>query len=304
MDDLAEHEGIAAGLVLLVIDLRRAQKPAQLERAQQVRDVIGADLPSLADHHPVAARMIVPVPAAAKIGGRIDDPQPAADVDAFDARLVDGAGSVFALVGEIAHPIVSAQQRIVRFEPAEFASRQEGIHLLAERAVEVLPAATRIADDGAPVQDVSRQMLEHILAQMERGVTGKQHGGHFAGIVREMGKVAFDGPVADAELLVQPSQKAVDVGRVGHPIAVGDPLAVDRLKPGLAERHLGNQRRRGRRPLPLGSPQRSDRQRQRGEALPRLTPMRLCLLGRAAIDWTGICGDRLFAVTQKTAEPG
>ena len=113
VDDLGEDEIVAAGGRGLVIDLRRTQEPAQLERAEDVGDQVRADLPGLVDHHARAARMLVAVPAAGQIARRKDHARAAAEVDPFQARSFDEGRAVALLVRQIAQLVVRGIDRLV-----------------------------------------------------------------------------------------------------------------------------------------------------------------------------------------------
>ena len=103
-----------------------------------------------------------------------------------------------------------------------------------------------------------------------------------------MGEIDLDRPIVDPQLVGGPGQQRHHVGRIGHPVAVLDPLAVLGDPAGGAQGRLADQGRRAGRPLLLAAPQRRGRQRQRRERFAARLVLRLGRRRRAAIDRPGV----------------
>ena len=140
---------------------------------------------------------------------------------------------------------------------------EDRLDLAAEGVVEVLPAAAGVADDHAAVEDVACQPLAHVVAKLERVVAGEEEGRQLSRVEREMLEVGLGLAVVDAQLLVGPGQQAVQVGRIGHPVAVLNPLVSLANEANRPQRHLADQRWGSGRPLLLGATKWRCRERQR-----------------------------------------
>ena len=103
-----------------------------------------------------------------------------------------------------------------------------------------------------------------------------------------MGEVGLDRPIVDPQLLGRPVQQRHHVGRIGHPVAVLDPLAVLGDPAGGAQADLAHQGRRAGGPLLLAPPQRRGRQRQRRKRLAARLVLGLGRRRRAAVDGAGV----------------
>ena len=96
------------------VDLRRAEEPAKLERAEDIGDQIGPDLPGLFDDDAGAARVLVPVPAAGQVPrGREDHARAAAEVDPFEAGRLAERRAVSPLVRQVAQLVVGREYRLL-----------------------------------------------------------------------------------------------------------------------------------------------------------------------------------------------
>ena len=113
---------------------------------------------------------------------------------------------------------------------------------------------------------------------------GEEQGRQLSRVEREVLEVGLGLAVVDAQLLVGPGKQAVQVGRIGHPVAVLNSLIALADEANRPQRHLADQGGGSGRPLLLGPPQGRGGQGQGGKRLAPRPALRLGLGRRAAID--------------------